>query len=103
MPSDTTDQQSGARDEDEMTEADRLELQRKAIDLRLSELASQKLKESLRASFAALQDESIPVDKIVLQVLSTKRRVTDDILHGFADCLATVIQQYQASSTEEST
>ena len=96
------DLEAGARDEKKMTEAEKLEIQKEAINLRMSELAAQRVKDSLRASFATLQDKSLPVDKIVLQVLRTKRRITGDILEGFADCLATVIRQYQESSTKES-
>ena len=106
MPDDSTeplgDLEVGARNEDKMTEAEKLEIQKEAINLRMSELAAQRVKDSLRASFAALQDETLPVDKIVLQVLRTKRRITDDILDGFTDCLATAIRQYKESSTKES-
>ena len=104
MSDDFIDQDPDASEEDKVTESERLEVQKEVIDLRLSELTAQRVKDSLRASFAALQDESIPVDKIVLQALRTKRpRITDDVLDGFAECLATVIRQYQESRTKEST
>ena len=103
MSDDFIDQDPDASEEDKVTETERLEVQKEVIGLRLSELSEQRVKDSLRASFAELQDESLPVDKIVLQVLRTKRRITDDVLKSFAECLATVIRQYQESRTKEST
>ena len=103
MSDDFMDQDPDASEEEKVTETERLEVQKEVIGLRLSELSEQRVKDSLRASFADLQDESLPVDKIMLQVLRTKRRITDDVLESFADRLATVIRQYQESRTKEST
>ena len=78
-----------------MTEIEKLELQKETIGKKIDDLKKRQVEDSLRASFAALSDESIPVGAILTQVLSGGRRpVSEGMLSEFAERLATIVKQH---------
>lgn len=74
-----------------MTEVEKLELEKQEIENKLAEAKKRTTENSLRASFAALQDESVPVAKIIGEAVS-RGRVPPDALAEFAERLAHLIK-----------
>ena len=79
---------------DDMTELEKLEIERRAIEERITEAKNRNVSNSLRASCVALQDESLPIAKIFSEAVYPGNLVHLDHerLHELSERFAHIIK-----------
>ena len=80
------------RGEEDVTEIEKIELEKRALNERLDEAKMRAISTSLRASFVAMQDESVPVAKIISETISRRKPLGMDALSEFSERLSTIIK-----------